>query len=181
MDLYFILLIILLIITICLLIFFSSYTKLKKYNEKMQKAENVIDEELNKKLDLIIAINSEVKKVTGKKDYLKEYVSIRDLIITNIEKDLKLDEACKLINDLVNDFEELQKDEEFIKNIRKLKEIDEVLISAKNMFNQSAINNNQLIKSFPNNIVAKIAKYRMRSFFNINTFNNQNKSELEEI
>ena len=112
MEFYFIVMVIVMIIAILALIFFTSYTKLKKYKEKMDKAENIIEENLNKKLDLIIAINGEVKKVTGKKDYLKEYVSIRDLIITNIEKDLKLDEAVKLINDLTRDFEELMKDED---------------------------------------------------------------------
>ena len=86
----------------------------------MDKAENIIDENLNKKLDIIISLNGEVKKVTGKKEYLKDYVSIRDLIITNIEKDLKLDEAIKLINDLVQDFEELNTTDEFMKKMKLL-------------------------------------------------------------
>ena len=150
MNIYLILAIVAALIAIIILIFFSSLSKLKKYKEKMDNAENIIDEELNKKLELIISINGDVKKVTGKKDYLKDYVSIRDLIITNIEKDLKLDEAVKLINDLIRDFEELTKDENFKKNINELKKIDEVLVSAKNVFNINAIESNQLIKTFPN-------------------------------
>ena len=139
MNIYLILLIVFTIIAIIALIFFSGYNKLKKYKEKMDKAENLIDTNLIKKLELIITINGEVKKVTGKKDYLKDYISIKDLIITNIEKDLKLDEAVKLINDLMIDFTELNTDNEFIKLIRNLRENDEVLISAKNMFNQNAV------------------------------------------
>lgn len=168
MNIYLILLIVFTIIAIIALIFFSSYNKLKKYKEKMDKAENLIDTNLTKKLELIITINGEVKKVTGKKDYLKDYISIKDLIITNIEKDLKLDEAVKLINDLMIDFTELNTDNEFIKLIRNLRENDEVLISAKNMFNQNAVLSNQLIKTFPNNIIAKIAKFRIRSFYSNN-------------
>lgn len=173
MNIYLIIGIIFMILAIVVLIFFSSYTKLKKYKDKMTKAEDIIDENLNKKLDLIIAINGEVKKVTGKKDYLKDYVSIRDLIITNIEKDLKLDEAVKLINDLMQDFEELNKDEIFLKNINELRRVDELLTSAKNMFNHNAIISNQILKTFPNNIVAKIAKFKYRSFYN-------NKADSEE-
>jgi len=173
MNIYLILAIVAAIIAIIILIFFSSLSKLKKYKEKMDKAENIIDEQLNKKLELIISINGDVKKVTGKKDYLKDYVSIRDLIITNIEKDLKLDEAVKLINDLTRDFEELMKDENFIKNINELKKIDEILVSAKNVFNINAVESNQLIKSFPNTFVAKLAKLRIRSFYN-------NKTDSEE-
>ena len=173
MNFYLILAIIIMLIAIIVLIFYGSLTKLKKYKEKMDNAENIIDEELNKKLELIISINGDVKKVTGKKDYLKDYVSIRDLIITNIEKDLKLDEAVKLINDLTRDFDELTKDENFIKNINELKRIDEVLVSAKNVFNINAVESNQAIKNFPNNLVAKIAKIRIRSFYN-------NKTDSEE-
>lgn len=173
MNIYLIIGIIFMILAILALIFFSGLSKLKKYKEKMDKAENIIDENLNKKLDLIISINGDVKKVTGKKDYLKDYVSIRDLIITNIEKDLKLDEATKLINDLMRDFDELNKEENFIKSITELRRIDEILVSAKNMFNQNAIESNQIIKIFPNNLVAKIAKIKFRSFYN-------NKTDSEE-
>ena len=173
MNIYLFLGIIFMILAICALIFFGSYSKLKKYKDKMDKAESLIDENLNKKLDLIIRINGNVKKVTGKKDYLKEYVSIRDLIITNIEKDLKLEDAVKLINDLMRDYNELAKDEAFIKNINEIKNIDEILVSAKTVFNHAAIESNQIIKSFPNNLVAKLAKFKFRSFYN-------NKTDSEE-
>lgn len=168
MNIYLILLIIFACIAVLMLLYFSGYMKLKKYKEKMDKAESIIDENLNKKIDLIININTEVKKVTGKKDYLKEYISLRELIITNIEKDLKLEEAEKLINDLKNDFTELNNDNNFKKLIKSLRDINEVLVSAKNMFNQNAILSNQLIKNFPNNIIAKIAKFKIRSFYTNN-------------
>lgn len=169
MNIYLIIAIVFLIIAVMCLIYFSGYNKLKKYKEKMNLAEGIIETNLNKKLELIITINSEVKKVTGKKDYLKEYISIGNLIITNIEKDMKLDEAVKLINDLLMDYNELSKDKEFNKLIKNLREIDEVLISAKNMFNQNAVLSNQSIKSFPNNIVAKISNFKIRSFYNNKT------------
>jgi len=168
MNIYLILLIIFTIIAIIALIYFSGYNKLKKYKEKMDKAEIIIDENLSKKLELIISINGEVKKVTGKKDYLKDYISIKDMIITNIEKDLKLEEAEKLINDLMLDFTELNTDKEFNKLFKDLRKIDEVLISAKNMFNQNAIYSNQTIKIFPNNIIAKISNFKIRSFYSNN-------------
>ena len=164
------------IIAIFALIYFSSLTRLKEYKERMDRAENIIDANLNKKLDLIISLNGEVKKVTGKKDYLKDYVSIRDLIITNNEKDFKLDEAVKLINDLTNDYEELSNDKEFNKKMQNLREIDELLVSAKNTFNQNALKSNQLIKTIPYNIIAKIAKMRIRSFYSTN-----NKTDSEEV
>lgn len=173
MNIYVILTFVILIVSTTLLVFFTSLNKLKKYKDKMDKAENIIDEQLNKKLELIIKINSEVKKVTGKKDYLKDYIST-DFIITNIEKDIKLDEANKLIKDLMLDFNELGKDKNFIKDMADLKGINEILVSAKNMFNQNAIESNKIIKVFPNNLVAKLAKIKIRSFYNY-------KNEIEEF
>ena len=90
------------------------------------------------------------------------------MIITNIEKDLKLDEAVKLINDLIIDFNELNSNNDFLNIYKTLKSTDEILISAKNVFNQNAILSNQLIKNFPNNLVAKITKFKIRSFYNLN-------------
>ena len=168
MNIYLILLIIFTLIAILIFLYFSGYTKLRAYKEKMDKAEQLIEEKLEKKLELIMLINSEVKKVTDKKDYLKDYISIQDLIITNIEKDLKLDEAVKLINELIYDFTDLNNDKDFLNHLNELRKIDEVLVSAKNMFNQNAIFSNQLIKTFPNNIIAKIANFKFRSFYTNN-------------
>ena len=156
------------LVAIAVLICVICVSKLKKYKDKMDKAESIIEENLDKKLELIITLNGSIKKVTGKKDYLKDYVSIKDLIITKLEKDLKLEEAVKLISDLTNDYTELNSDAEFLKSIQSLREIDEVLISAKNLFNQNAVLSNKLIKSFPYNIVSKIAKFRIRSFYTSN-------------
>lgn len=168
MNSYLILAIIVALIAILVLIYFSAVTKLKNYKERMDAAESIIDTNLNKKLDLIISINTEVKKVTGKKDYLKDYVSIRDLIITNNEKDLKLDEAIKLINELTDDYEELNKDKEFVKKMNSLRLVEESLVAAKISFNQNALKSNQLIKTIPYNIVAKLSKCRIRSFYSTN-------------
>ena len=156
------------LLAILVFTYFACVTKLKKYQEKMDKAEEIIDENLNKKLDLVITLNGTIKNVTGKKDYLKDYISIRDLIITNIEKDMKLNDAIKLINELANDYSDLNSNKEFMKTFKTINELDEVLVSAKNLFNQNAIKSNQLIKTVPYNIVAKIAKYRIRSFYTTN-------------
>ena len=166
MNNYILILIIFLIISVLVLLYFSSYSKLKKYKDKMDKAEGIIDNELTKKLNIIISINTEIKKVTGKKDYLKDYTALKDSIITNIEKDWKLDEAVKLINNLISDYKELNKDDKFKKYYSNLRDIDEVLTSAKNMFNQNAIESNKTIKTFPNNIFSKIGNFKIRSYYN---------------
>ena len=134
----------------------------------MAKAEEIIEDNLIKKQNTINSLNSSIQKVTNKKDYLKDYISTDDMIISNIEKDLKLDEAVKLINELSNDFDELNKDNEFNKGIKNLREIDETLTSAKNLFNQNALKSNTLLKNIPYNIIGKISKHKTRSYYNTN-------------
>ena len=168
MNIYLILLIIFAILAITALLFCSSYSNLKKYKEKMDNAEQIIENSLSQKLDLIINLNTSIKQVTGKKDYLKDYIQIKNQIISNIEMDLKLNEAEKLINDLTFDYDELHKNEEFINEMKKLRELDETLTSAKNIFNKNALDSNTFIKTIPNNIIAKILKFRIRSFYNNN-------------
>ncbi len=169
MNIWIIISILAVIISILALLYFSSYSKLKEYKEKMDTTENIIDENLNKKLDIIISLNGRIKSVTNKKDYLKDYVELRNYIMTNIEKDIKLDEGEKLINDLKNDFLELNKDVEFNNSVNELRQIDEILTGAKNVFNQTAIKSNSLIKTFPSSIVSKISKFKIRSFYNNKT------------
>lgn len=168
MGKYIVLVIILAIIAIITLIYFIVVTRLKEYKERMDKAESLIDTNLSKKYEVIINLNNSIKKVTGKKDYLKDYINTKDLIITNMEKDIKLDEAVKLVNELTTDFSKLNGDSDFNKQLKSLREIDEVLVSAKNVFNTNALASNKLIKNFPYNIIAKIAKFKIRGFYNNN-------------
>ena len=168
MTLYPLIAIIVLVGAIFILIYFTGSSKLKKYKEKMDKAESIIEVNLDRKLEIVISLNTLIKKATGKKDYLKDYVAIKDMIITNIEKDFKLDEATKLINDLAMDFRELATDSEFNKKMQELRECNELLVSAKTLFNQNAVESNKLIKSFPYNIVASINKYHIRTFYSNN-------------
>ena len=144
-------------------------SKLSIYKEKMDNAESIIETNLDKKLDIIININNIVKNDTDKKDYLKEYISIKDLIIHDIEKDFKLEEATKLIDDLERDFNKLATDKEYIKKRHELREIDEILVSAKNLFNQNAIESNKIIKSFPYSIVAKVAGFHIKTLYSNKT------------
>ncbi len=175
MNIYIIIAIVFVILSIIVLVFTIGYTNLKKNKEKMDKAEEIIDLNLNKKIDIIMAINNSIKKVTGKKDYLKEYMVVKDAIITNIEKDLKLEEAVRLINELSKDFTAINSDKEFIKNYQALREVDEILVAAKNLFNKNALESNQLLKSFPYSLISKITNFKIRSYYStINKTDDEN-------
>lgn len=160
------LVILLLIISILVLIYFIGLNKFKDYNMKMVNAEKIINNSLKKKQDIIIDMNTNIKKLDSKKDYLKDYIELKDKKINNIEKDLKLEEATKLINDLKRDYSKLSKDNDFNKKLQSLREIDEKLVSAKSIYNNNAILNNRLIRIIPYNIIGKISGYTTVTFYN---------------
>lgn len=166
MNIYIVILVVVVIIAILSLITFISLNKLKGYKEKMDIAEKNIDSCLDKKLELIISINGDIKKIITEKDYLKDYVGIKDLIMTNIEKDIKLNEAYSLINKLIVDNDKLSKNDKVNKKMAELRKNDEKLVSSKNLFNKAALVSNNTIKTFPNNIVSKLFNYKIRSYYN---------------
>jgi LemA protein len=169
-----IILLIIAIISIVVLITFISLNKLKKYNERILIAEKNIDSNLEVKLNSIITINNELKKGNDEKDYLKEYIQIKDSLITNIEKDIKLDEAEKLINKLLIDNTKLSSSNKIKKQLVELRKTNEKIVSSKNMYNKNALLNNNLIKTFPTNIIAKIFKYKIISYYNNKTDDKDN-------
>lgn len=173
MNGYLVLLIIVTIVAICALIYFNAHTKIKKYNIKIMKAEEKINGSINKKNDLIKLIAKVVKKVT-KKDYLKDYIEIEKEELDNIEFDYKLGEAEKLFNDLLRDYSTLRKNKDSKKYVDELREINEILVSSKDIYNTNSESLNKLIKRIPNNIIAKIMKVDIKQYYhNIKTDDNE--------
>lgn len=149
---------------ILLIIYASIYNNLVNYKLKIEKAEGIIDESLRNKYDIINKLNLTIKKVIPKKDYLKEYIELKDKKISNYELDRKLIEAYNIIIDLKNDYQELDT-KEFNKEIKEMDKINETLISCKNYYNKNTGELNQIIRKFPTNIVAHIHNYKIKPFF----------------
>ena len=141
-----------------------TYNNLVNYKIKIEKAEGIIDESLRQKYDLIAKMNLAIKKVVTKKDYLKDYIDLKDKRISNYELDRKLTEAMNIILEVKNDFEELNT-KEFNSDLKEVNVINENLISCKNYYNKNTTELNQLIRKFPSNIGAKIHRYKIKPFF----------------
>lgn len=164
MEWYDILLIVLILIGACGIIYIISYNKLMYYKTRIERSENIIDEALRNKYDKLTELNIEIKKVIEKKDYLKEYIDLKDQKISNYELDRKLVEAMNLVQELINDNSKLNNKE--VNNILKeIDEIDENLTSGKNFYNKNTTALNEAIRKFPSNIAAKVHNYRIKPYF----------------
>ena len=85
MNLFEIILLLIVILGLLAIIYASIYNNLVNYKLKIDKAEGIIDESLRQKYDIIAKLNIAIKKVVTKKDYLKEYIDLKDKRITNYE------------------------------------------------------------------------------------------------
>lgn len=131
---------------------------------KIEKAEGIIDESLRQKYDVIARLNVMIKKVVTKKDYLKEYIELKDKRISNYEMDRKLTEAENIILEVKGDYEELD-NKDFNGALKEIKSINESLISGKTYYNRNTNELNKVIRKFPTNIIAKIHRYKIKPFF----------------
>ena len=159
-----IILVIIIIIGMISLLYVITYNDLVSYKIRIEKAEGIIDEKLREKYDLIAKMNINIKKVVNKKDYLKDYIELKDKRISNYEMDRKLTEAMNIILEVKNDYSELN-NKEFNNNFKKIEEINETLISCKTYYNKNTSELNKIIRKFPSNIVAKIHRYKIKPFF----------------
>ena len=164
MKLSCIILIIIIIIGVLAILYALTYNNIVDYKLKIDKAEGIIDESLRNKYDLIAKLNTVIKKVLTKKDYLKEYIELKNKKISNYELDRKLNEAVNIILEVKNDYNELDT-KELNNDLKEIDKINETLASCKSYYNKNTSELNQIIKKFPSNIVAKIHRYKIKPFF----------------
>ena len=157
-------LVLIIIVGIIAIAYVITYNNLVNYKIKIEKAEGIIDENLRQKYDLIVKMNIAIKKVVTKKDYLKDYIDLKDKRISNYELDRKLTEAMNIILEVKNDYNELD-NKEFNNELKEINIINETLTSCKTYYNKNTTELNQTIRKFPSNIVAKIHRYKIKPFF----------------
>ncbi|MEG2053229.1 MAG: hypothetical protein RRZ92_04730, partial [Bacilli bacterium] len=126
MNIMCIVLIIIIFIGVIAIFYALTYNNLINYKLKIDKAEGMIDDALREKYDVIAKLNVEIKKVVTKKDYLKEYIELNEKRISNYETDRLLTEAINIINEVKNDYSELD-NKEFNKSLKEIDKINETL------------------------------------------------------
>lgn len=163
------LLIIITLILILALIYFICYKVLDESKKRLEYNENNIKNALNKKCELINSINNDTKKKLDKK-YLKDYINLENKSLSLIELDMKLDDAKNIIKNIKNDMPEV-KTKNFNSLYNEMMRNDEILTTSKTLYNKYAGILNNSIRKFPNNIVSKTMKLKIKAFYNIDNKN----------
>lgn len=150
------------------------YNKFQFAIIKIEEAENNTDLYLHKKYDLIKRITPIINEELKKKDLLS---NINDSIdkLNHFELNKKLGNIFNDLFKILDDNDKLLKSEKIIKIIDDLNDNEEDLVASIKFYNDTVVTFNQLILSFPSNIIRLFFHYKKKEFYS------HEKREMYEI
>ena len=160
--------ILLIIIVVCLLLiwYVSIFNNYQNYIIRMNEAESFIDTTLRKRFDLLNKSIEIIKNVTKtKKDVLTIIKDLKSVKLSNFDLDRKLYEAINEFNGYKESNEDLKNNESFLKVDLALIESEAEIVAARKYYNDIITDYNKLVRTFPSNIVAKISRYKTKTYF----------------
>ena len=132
---------------------------------KIEKAEEDIDIYLQKKYDLL----SRAKAVVIKELKLESFLPEIDQNFSEISNFSENDILRKAYNDLLktmDDHDKLLKSEALIGILEDLDKNEEDIVGAIKFYNDTVVDYNQLVISFPSLIIAFFKRYKKKEFYN---------------
>ena len=181
-DLVYIILFVILIVIIIILIMYNTLVRL--YN-RVKKAKSNIEVYLNKRFDLIPNLIECVKGYSGyESETLEKIVSLRNDY--NKTESMKISEVNEWDNKLnkylaiVEAYPDLKASTEYLNLQKELRNIEDELQRARNIYNDEATNYNTAIDVVPSNIIAIIFAFKKVDLFKLESKKRENiKVEIE--
>lgn len=158
--------VIIIILTIFILMFIITKSKFTFLDIKIKEANSDINLYLQKKkttLNNIIKIIIDLKKDDNKFDDFDELVKKEK---DSFKLHSILNKYYSILSKLLLDDEDLSKNDDIINHLINLKSNEEDLIGSIKFYNDSIVDYNGLIKSFPHKVYAKINSLDNKDFYN---------------
>lgn len=142
------------------------YNKLQHSKTKIDHAECLIDEALRDRYDILVRADKLLKtEIDGSKTYFKGLDKVKNENISNFDLDRKLTEYLNLLEQIKLDFPDLTSNKGFKDIVSENKKVSEKLQAAKSYYNKYTNEQNDLIRTFPSNVVAKMHGIMIKPFF----------------
>lgn len=170
----YILLVAIVIIGLISVFYLVTVSILKKPLFRIEEAEKLINEVLQKKLDLIIKANRILKNSTDLD--INMFDEIEELKINkapNVKIDRKLSTSFRTIIQIKNDYSSLEENREMNEVLKEIKSVDEKLEAAKNFYNQYAKQLVEIKTNFFRKLISKIIKIKDFQLYNIKKTNDE--------
>lgn len=182
MNLYYISLIIIVICGFILIWFISVYNQFQAYIIRINEAENFIDTTLRKRYDLLNKSISIIKAHVNKKDNILTSIdNMKSKKLSNFELDRLLYNGINEFNKYKEENEELASNESFLKIDLALFESEAEIVAARKYYNDIITEYNRQITRFPDIIVAKICKYKKKTYFDGKDLDSEKKETIKGI
>lgn len=153
------------IVLIIILLLSTSNNKYKYAFIKIERAEEDIDLYLQKKKDYLDRTRPIIKKELKLNDFLSEI----DSNVEDMSNHQKNDFLRSLYNELfkvIDENEKLLKSETLMSIIDELDDNEEQIIGCIKYYNDTVVDFNKLVISFPTNIIAFFKGYKKKEFYN---------------
>lgn len=179
MNIFYITIIIFIIICFLLIWLITTYNRFQAYIIRINEAENFIDTTLRKRYDLLNKSINIIKAHTKEKnDILDSIDKMKSKKLSNFELDRQLYEAINEFNKYKEN-EELSNNEEFLKIDLGLFESESEIVAARKYYNDIITDYNKLTCSFPANMVAKICKYKKKTYYDGKDLDSEKQESLK--
>lgn len=167
-SLVFVLIVLILIIILGILgiFYINIYNNIQNLILRINEAENIIDDSLRKKYDILFNIINHIKKsIKIEESVFSKFNELNDKNISNFNLDRELVSQKTLINQIIEDYSELNENNEIVNLQKELIRCDEKLEATKVFYNKYTTELNKLIRTFPSNIISKIHKIKLLNYF----------------
>ena len=162
-------------VAIICLIFVIFHNKFQISIIKMEEAENNIDLLLQKKWDLLKRTKPIIEKELRLDSFLEQITDTDIPDLSHFELNDLLKQAFNEFFKVLDDNEKLFKSESLVRIIEDLNANEIELVAAVKFYNDTVVTFNQLIVSFPSNIIRLFFGYKKKEFYN------HEKREIYEI
>lgn len=148
------------------ILYVYQYNKLQHSKTKIYHAECLIDEALRNRYDILVSADKLIKSELGNdKTYFKGLDKVKNENISNFDLDRKLVEYINLLEQIKLDFPDLNSNKGFKEVLSDSKKVSEKLQAAKSYYNKYTSELNDLIRTFPSNIVSRLHRIDIKPFF----------------
>lgn len=150
--------------------------KLNANKIKVDEANEIISDNLKKRYDYVVRTSHLIKKNLDLD--IEQFKEIEALKVKKAEEevmDVKLSEAFKIMMQLKEDYPQLEENRGFKDIIKDYEESTELLEAAKAFHDKYAEILNELLSSFPNNLIGAIHKIKKINLYDTKygAFNNE--------
>lgn len=166
MTVFFILLIFFIVVCLVLIWYVNTYNRYQSLIIRINEVEANIDTVLRRRFDLLNKSINLIKANTNiEGEVLELIVKLRSRKLSNFELDRQLYEAINDFHYYLETYQELKDSDNIMKIDVALNESEHEIMAFRKYYNDTITDYNNMIRRFPSNIVAKISKYKERTYY----------------